>query len=204
MLLKSAHVSSAIDAAATAAEDDALSTSYHAGLAALHDSSYYTLPPAILPDEPADMRIARRIADEHAEDDSMPHVYTPVTRGGSSAADCALLSYGSTLQPLMPAPSSESFAWSSYVTSLAYRLYARAHPVWPRGVNGLHSGVIAVWTRRATIIRVIFFIIGWKALVLIARFFRLESMPGATLLMTELRNFLKIAFISGTGRSLFA
>ena len=199
------------------------SSSFHAGLAALHASTAYShstaaaaaeqqLLPAVLPD-PSATALLHTSVDEHIEgedgDDASAAARSSTSNdasastGGGSSASSALQPYP-PLQPWMPDAWSPSFLWSSWLASFGHRLYASLHPYAPRLANRLRSLAHWAWSKRALWLSLLALYLALRALVALLRFFRLADLPAVRILVHEARNFIRIAFISGTGRSLFA
>ena len=183
-------------------------------MAALHDSAGYSnrssgallLPPSNLPDG-ASTALVHRHDEEHIDDnDDGPGRAVSLTDSDaatSTGASASLRPYP-TLQPLLPDPWSPSFVWSVWVASYGHRLYAALHPHAPRLANRMRAMVHWMWTRRGPVIALLLLYLCARLLSVLLRFFRLSDLPGVRLLIDEARNFIRIAFISGTGRSLFA
>jgi len=204
--LQSAHYTHAAGAAALLAPTQPAiaqaaqppSTAFHAGLNALHDSTYYARTTTAAPsklDSDADWDM-HRIGQDGSEADEERH------DAESTDEETALQPFDPPL-PLMPDPWSLQFTWTLYTQSLGNRLYALIHARWPRLANRLRPWALWCWERRSVAFTLLAMLIAWRVLRFLVSFFNLGELPGVTLLVNEIRNLIKIAFISGTGRSIF-
>jgi hypothetical protein len=165
------------------------------------------LPPANLPEPGAAARV-----HQPSEDDQQlqPHESSNASSSTTgSGLFCSLWSPDASLhdfpplQPLQPTFSVD-FDWTAWVSSLGHRLYAALHARGlPRLANVLRALCHFVWVRRRLWFGLLALYFGLRVLAALLRFFRLANLPGVRLLVEELRNFVRIAFISGTGQSLF-
>ena len=188
---------------------------FHAGLATLDSTTLYQrYPPALMPpsEEMIDTEDEQNGANstERACDDEKDGGDDEEEPSATSSRFTSIFSLGSkelipfpTLQPIIPDPRSHAFVLSNYIRSLGHRLYAILYPRFPSLANRLRLISSWIWHRRSLITSVMIAYVAYRLLTLVVRYFRLAELPGVSLLIQELKNFIKIAFISGTGRSLF-
>ena len=224
--------STAAALAPIAAAPSASAAGFRAGLHAMHESTAYALSapsphpsqqwplPANLPDSTALVQPSLGRSEEHIESNDS----SSAASGSDSYYSAALLPTG----PLLPwmsflgssAPSASAAAtasggtlssggvgawsWSGYLVSCFHRLYFALHPWAPRLANLLRGACSWTWARRGLWTTLLLLYLGGRLLSALLRFFRLTDLPGVRLIVGEIRNFIRIAFISGTGRSLFA
>jgi hypothetical protein len=193
-------------------------TSFYAGLSALHDATAYTaaahaganslinqsaamlLPPANLP-EAGYLPVVHRLVDE--DSDEYRQNESDRIMAEADIRSTALIPFP-TLLPIIPTPFDTSFLWSAYIASLGHRVYALLHSHTPRVANRIRAISHWLWSRRSIWGGLLTLYILLRILWMLLRFFRLADLPGVKLLIQEVRNFVRIAFISGTGQSLFA
>ena len=179
---------------------------FHAGLSSLAATTSYSrttgsLPPALLPPAPTDHSMAATV--QRASDDSIEDESAAGSGGSSSSSDSSSLIPYPPVLSLLPDPTSPSFSLTTYLESLSHRIYFLLWKRFPSLANRLRRSLAWVWERRPLIAAVMLAYVGWRVLKVMVAYFRLAELPGVAMLIAELKNFIKIAFISGTGRSLF-
>lgn len=182
-------------------------SAFHAGLSSLQQTGFYSrLPPALLPPEAGGTAAvaspgsaATAAQEEHGEEER-----EKLARASAASSASAPLIPFPALQPLLPSFSHPSFVWQAWVESLGHRLYALLWRRAPRLANLIRRAVAWGWERREVAFVIVGVYVAFRMLTMLARYFRLAHLPGVSLLLDEMRNFIRVAFISGTGRSLFA
>lgn len=125
---------------------------------------------------------------------SQPH---SLVNWPSSSTSSSTSSSSSSSSPSPP-------GFQQYVHYYASKCYCVVYSLSPRLAKFFAYGVLWLRYHSDSLKLLIFLLLTWRLLQVLFIYFRLGNLPGVHWALQEIKNILKIAFISGSGRPLFA